>query len=132
MRTYRLILIGFGNVGQGFAQILREQGEELAAQGLQAVIVAVSDLLKGSVYRPAGFSPAELLDTVQAGKSLETLDATAKGWDARRTIAECEADVLVLVLLPRIVEHLPFFPFLCLIIKMIRYTNIGTKTWHIN
>jgi homoserine dehydrogenase len=26
MRTYRLILVGFGNVGQGFAQILREQG----------------------------------------------------------------------------------------------------------
>ncbi|MCG2786966.1 MAG: homoserine dehydrogenase [Anaerolineae bacterium] len=95
MRTYRLILVGFGNVGQGFAQILREQGEELATQGLQAVIVAVSDLLKGSVYRPAGFSPAELLDTVQAGKSLETLDATAKGWDAQRSIAECEADVLV-------------------------------------
>ncbi|PKN91284.1 MAG: homoserine dehydrogenase [Chloroflexi bacterium HGW-Chloroflexi-6] len=95
MRTYRLILVGFGNVGQGFAQILREQGDELAAQGLQAVIVAVSDLLKGSVYRPAGFSPAELLDTVQAGKSLETLDAAAKGWDAQHTIAECEADVLV-------------------------------------
>jgi homoserine dehydrogenase len=95
MRTYRLILVGFGNVGQGFAQILREQAEELAAQGLQAVIVAVSDPLKGSVYRPEGFSPAELLDTVQAGQSLETLNAAAKGWDAQRTIAECEADVLV-------------------------------------
>lgn len=95
MRTYRLILVGFGNVGQGFAQILREQAEELAAQGLQAVIVAVSDPLKGSVYRPAGFSPAELLDTVQAGQSLETLNATSKGWDAQRTIAECAADVLV-------------------------------------
>ncbi len=95
MRTYRLILVGFGNVGQGFAQILREQAEELAAQGLQAVIVAVSDPLKGSVYRPEGFSPAELLDTVQAGQSLETLAAQAKGWDAKRTLAECEADVLV-------------------------------------
>lgn len=86
MRTYRLILVGFGNVGQGFAQILREQSEELAAQGLQALIVAVSDPLKGSVYRPDGFSAAELLDTVQAGKSLETLEATAKGWDAQRTM----------------------------------------------
>lgn len=95
MRTYRLILVGFGNVGQGFAQILREQAEELAAQGLQALIVAVSDPLKGSVYRPAGFSPAELLDTVQAGQSLETLAAQSKGWDAQRTIAECAADILI-------------------------------------
>ena len=53
MYTYRLAIIGFGNVGQGFAQILRDQGAELAQQfGVRFQIVAVSDLLKGSVHDP--------------------------------------------------------------------------------
>ena len=53
MKTYRLALIGFGNVGQGFAQILCERGDALAEQfGLRLQIVAVSDLLKGSLYNP--------------------------------------------------------------------------------
>ena len=30
MITYRLALIGFGNVGQGLAHIIREHGEEYA------------------------------------------------------------------------------------------------------
>jgi homoserine dehydrogenase len=96
MRTIRLALIGFGNVGQGFAQILCDQGDELVQKfGLDIKIVAVCDLLKGSLSNPAGLNPAELLATVQAGKSLETLDAPARGWDATRTIAESGADVLV-------------------------------------
>ena len=50
MRTYRLALIGFGNVGQGFAQILHSYGAELARQfGAQFQLVAINDLLKGAV-----------------------------------------------------------------------------------
>lgn len=96
MRTYRLALIGFGNVGQGFAQILRDQGPELARQfNIDLKIVAVSDPLKGSVYRPEGFAPADLLDAIQAGRSLETLKSTAHGWDAQQTILGCNADAIV-------------------------------------
>jgi homoserine dehydrogenase len=96
MRTVRLALIGFGNVGQGFAQILHDQGAELAQKfGLEIQIVAVCDLLKGSVCNPAGLNPAELLATVQVGQNLETISAPARGWDAARTIAESGADVLV-------------------------------------
>jgi homoserine dehydrogenase len=96
MRSYRLALIGFGNVGQGFAEILRDQGPELARQfDIDLKIVAISDPLKGSVYRPEGLAPAALLETVQAGRSLETLEAVAHGWDAQRTIAESNADAIV-------------------------------------
>ena len=53
MRTYRLALIGFGNVGQGFAQILRDQGAELSRQfDIDLKIVAVSDPLKGNAGPP--------------------------------------------------------------------------------
>ena len=89
MHTYRLALIGFGNVGQGFAQILRDQGAQLAAgTGADLQIVAVSDLMKGSVYDPDGLAPAALLAAVQAQQSLESVAAPHKGWDALRTIAE--------------------------------------------
>ena len=61
MRSYRLALIGFGNVGQGFAQILRDRGPELARQfEIDLKIVAVSDLLKGSVYDPEGLLTTRL------------------------------------------------------------------------
>jgi homoserine dehydrogenase len=96
MHTYRLALIGFGNVGQGFAQIIRDQGDDIARQsGVQITIVAVSDLLKGSLYDPDGLSPAALLDAVQTSGDLKGVDAPHHGWDASRTIAESNADVLV-------------------------------------
>ena len=61
MQTYRLAIIGFGNVGQGFASILRDRGEELAQKfGARFQIVAVCDFLKGSVHDPKGISPAVL------------------------------------------------------------------------
>jgi len=96
MRTYRLALIGFGNVGQGFAQILRDRGADLAQRfDVQFQIVAVSDLLKGSVHDPNGLDPAVLLNAVQSTGKLEGIPAPAKGWDAQRTIAESSADVIV-------------------------------------
>jgi homoserine dehydrogenase len=92
MTVTRLALIGFGTVGQGFAQILAERGEVLAAKhGLELSITAVSDFNRGSVYRADGFDPEALLGAADA---LETLDADAKGWDALTTIRESGADAV--------------------------------------
>lgn len=96
MTLYRLALIGFGNVGQGLAQILEEQGEALARRhGARFQIVAISDLLKGSAYNPEGLAPEELLSAVQAGEKLDSLDAPHVGWDAMRTITESNADIVL-------------------------------------
>lgn len=96
MQTYRLALIGFGNVGQGLAQILRDRGDDLARRfGARLVIVAVSDLLKGSVYDPQGLDPARLLDAVGNGGSLSSLGGAHTGWDALQTITASNADVVV-------------------------------------
>jgi len=96
MHTYRLALIGFGNVGQGFAQILRDKVDELAQRfGVRFQIVAVSDLLKGSLHDPAGLDPAVLLDAVQTTGQLDSVPAADRGWDALRTISEADADVIV-------------------------------------
>lgn len=96
MHTYRLALIGFGNVGQGFAQILQAHGDDLARRyGAQFQIVAISDLLKGSVYNPDGFDAGHLLETVRADGNLDGVTAPHRGWDAMETISETNADVII-------------------------------------
>lgn len=96
MRTYRLALIGFGNVGQGFAQILRDRGEEIKHRfGAEFQLVAVSDLLKGSLHDPAGLNPAALLDAVRATGWLDRVPAPRRGWDALQTITQSNADVVI-------------------------------------
>ena len=85
MQTYRLAIIGFGNVGQGFTQILRDEGAELAQQyGARFQIVAVSDLLKGSVHDPKGLDPAALLDSIAATAKLDRVTAPDRGVERHR------------------------------------------------
>ena len=96
MQTYRLALIGFGNVGQGLAHILAERGEQLAQRhGATFQIVAVSDLLKGSVYEPNGLRPGALLDAVQQDGNLANVTARYQGWDALQTITDSDADIVL-------------------------------------
>lgn len=96
MKTYRLALIGFGNVGQGFAQILRDFGSQYEKNfGARFVITAVSDMQKGSLYDPEGLNTVDLLNAVEKSGSLQAINAPHKGWDAFKTIAESNADVVI-------------------------------------
>lgn len=96
MKTYRLALIGFGNVGQGFTQILRDYGSQYEKElGARFVITAVSDMQKGSLYDPEGLNPIDLLNAVEKSGSLEAVNAPFKGWDAFKTISESNADVVI-------------------------------------
>lgn len=99
---HKLALIGFGTVGQGLAEILLAKGDELAARyGVQFQVVAVSDLLKGSLSNHAGLDLAALLEVVRrTGKlddyaSLKPSRATFSGWDSLRTIRDSNADTVV-------------------------------------
>lgn len=95
MKTYRLALIGFGNVGQGFTQILRDFGTRYEEDfGVRIIITAVSDLQKGSLYNPVGLDPAGLLKAAESAGSLKSVHAPYKGWDALKTITESNAQVV--------------------------------------
>lgn len=95
MREYKLALIGFGNVGQGLVQILAERSEQYANQfEARFTVVAVCDMVKGSVYNPDGIAPTELLDAAAAGR-LNTVKAPHHDWDALHTITDSNADVVV-------------------------------------
>jgi homoserine dehydrogenase len=96
VKTYRLALVGFGNVGQGLAQIIRDRGSELTRRfGLNLQIVAVTTLRRGAVYAPNGLDPAELLQEIRRSGTLQGLSAPHHGWDAAQTIAGSNADVVV-------------------------------------
>lgn len=92
MQTVRLALIGFGNVGQGLAQILLERGNSYAEkQGLRFTIVAVNDLVRGCAFDPQGLDLADLLQA----KDFSNLPGGAADWDALTTITRSNADVVV-------------------------------------
>jgi homoserine dehydrogenase len=96
MRTFRLALIGFGNVGQGFAQILRDRGDWLAKRfGLRLSIVAVNDMQRGSLYAPDRLDPQALLSAIETVGHLNDLPATHHGWDVHQTITDSNADVVL-------------------------------------
>jgi len=93
---YDLALIGFGNVGQGLAEILSKKAPLLREKfDADIRIVAICDLYKGSIADPNGFDPQALLDHILDKGDLKTFPAPDKGWDASQTIANSSANVLV-------------------------------------
>jgi homoserine dehydrogenase len=91
---HKLALIGFGTVGQGLCEILISKREQLQAKyGFEWEVVAISDMIKGSVYSPDGLDIKKLLSLAGSGMSLEDYDGAAeKGWDAIKTIRESNAN----------------------------------------
>ncbi len=93
---YNLALIGFGNVGQGLAEILSNKAPLLREKfDADIRIVAICDLYKGSIANPGGFDPKALLDHINETGDLKEFPAPDKGWDAHETIEKSAANVLV-------------------------------------
>lgn len=88
-----IILIGFGGVGQGLAQILRDKAADLRDQhGFQARIVGVATRSHGTLYHADGLD----LDALLAGiETYPDQPGLIRDWDAARLVRESRADVLV-------------------------------------
>jgi len=96
MHTYRLALIGFGNVGQGLATVLRDYGPTISGQhGADFRIVAVNTARRGRIYNPDGIDPGQLLQAYSDTKRIDSMAAPYSGWDVQRVIRESNADVVV-------------------------------------
>ena len=94
----KIALIGFGTVGQGLLEILRDKGAALKAQyGFDAQIVAVATRSKGTLYYPTGLDIPALLASARAGSLNHYPDATGlqRNRDILALIKSCNADVLV-------------------------------------
>ena len=95
MSIMKIAFIGWGVVGQGLAEILLEQKDELKAKyGFEYEVVAISDTMKGSVYEEKGLDIQKLLDLVKSTGKIEGYTEGEKGWDSIKTIAETNADLI--------------------------------------
>ncbi len=89
----KLILIGFGSVGQGLVQILRDKQADLASRyGFSPQVIAVVTARRGSLYQPNGLDLDALLTDFAAYPDQPELE---RGWNAERLIRESDADVVV-------------------------------------
>jgi homoserine dehydrogenase len=93
---HKLALIGFGTVGQGLCEILLSKNDALKKKfNFEWEVVAISDLLKGSLYNPFGLDIKKCLELVHNEKSLDEYDTAAeKGLNAIDTIKKCNADIV--------------------------------------
>ncbi|MDG5787846.1 homoserine dehydrogenase [Evansella sp. AB-P1] len=98
MRT-KIAFIGFGGVGQTLAKLILEQQEDLKSNyHIKPEIVAVSDVMKGSIYHPEGLRIDELLDCVEKHGNVEYYEdepGLTKGWNSLETIKKSNADLIV-------------------------------------
>ncbi len=91
----RLLIIGFGNVGQGLADLLIEKEKILRDKhGLKIDVVGISDMLKGSIYNAKGINLKEAFNQAKSGRSLSELHDKFDG-DALSMIKTADADMMV-------------------------------------
>lgn len=91
----RLLLIGFGTVGQGLAELLIEKEKLLLDEyGLKTQVVGISDMLKGSVYNANGIDLRKALEAAKSGSNLSESPDKYEG-DALSMIKTAKADMMV-------------------------------------
>jgi homoserine dehydrogenase len=94
----KLALIGFGVVGQGFAELLQNKAEELKAEsGFEARIVAVATRRRGTLYHPDGLDIPALLDAIGKGHldQYSEMPGLSRNRDSLSLIRNSDADVMV-------------------------------------
>ncbi len=94
----RLLLIGFGAVGRGFAEILRDKASELREKhGFDASIVGVVTRSRGSLYCADGLDVVELLAAAEAGSLAQypEIAGLQRGKSAAEMIIPGAADALL-------------------------------------
>ena len=92
----RLLMIGFGTVGQGLAELLLEKRDDLASvHGFEWTVTGIADLLKGSAFDPNGLDLAQALTRAERGESLSEWRNCGCDWDAPTMIDQADADAVV-------------------------------------
>ncbi len=88
----RVVLIGFGIVGQSVAEILIRKGKDFRARhGFECEVVAICDRRWGTIYEAGGLNLAARLEEVRSQGQF----ADGCGWDALETIAKADATAVL-------------------------------------
>lgn len=101
----RLILTGFGVVGQALVRLLDQRAAEIyAAHGLAPRIIGVIDS-RGAALSESGLSGAALLTAKRELGTIAAVDGHGvRGADPAQIVAECDADVVVVATPTRLAD----------------------------
>jgi homoserine dehydrogenase len=94
----KLIIIGFGTVGQGFVEIVREKAAALEADyGFRPQIVGVATRSRGTLYHADGLNMDGLLSAIGSGHldSYPTTHGLERNLDPMTLIRTKTADVMI-------------------------------------
>jgi homoserine dehydrogenase len=94
-QTVRILLVGLGNLGRRFCDLLVEKGPHVEARyGLRLLLVGAADS-RGVAYDPHGLDPARVSAIKQAGGTVADLPNVGRaGQAAVELVAHGEADLL--------------------------------------
>jgi homoserine dehydrogenase len=94
-RSIRLALVGLGNVGPSFLDLMDAKAALLADRhGIELVLTGVADS-SAAVLHPEGLNTRALRAHKSAGKSLHTFPGSTQGMSAPEMVTAVEADVLL-------------------------------------
>ncbi len=96
MRDVRLVLVGLGNLGRRFCEVVAERNDRLGHRyGLRLVLVGAADS-RGAAYAPGGLDFQAVADLKAAAGTVADYPQVGRhGWDALALVESAEADVLL-------------------------------------
>ena len=95
MPHYKLALLGFGNVGQSLAMLLKNKQDELRSRyDMTFSITGIATGQHGAALNPGGLDIDRALALVKDGASLDQLTLQEAPADGINFIKRCQADVL--------------------------------------
>jgi homoserine dehydrogenase len=93
-KTVRILLVGLGNLGRRFCDLLAEKGDHIEEyHSLRLSLVGAADS-RGWAYNPNGLDPTRVSAIKQNGGSIASLPRLGKRGQATKLIAQAEADLL--------------------------------------
>lgn len=96
VRTVRLALVGFGNVGQALADLLEERADLLYRQyRLEIVVTGIATARRGTVIAPEGVPLADVVAAIEADPAARLPGALLTGVTVPAFIATVPADIVV-------------------------------------
>ncbi|MCB2214114.1 homoserine dehydrogenase [bacterium] len=94
-KHYRLCLVGFGNVGKAFAQLLLKKAPELEEKyNLTFSVTGIITGSHGQAINPDGLDLKNALDMLDEGGSLDTLSTIDAPSEGAAFIKACPADFM--------------------------------------
>lgn len=93
MTTYNLALIGFGGVNRALAQLIDEDPTRFSHLGFDLKVVAITDLLMGSLVQPDGIAISEVL-ALPRGATFEAFPGGSATADNESVIRHDAVDIV--------------------------------------